>query len=55
MPKNISVALAQHIAGEVTTLATCWRITRRDGVVLKFADTVGDLEVDGLTSKPASG
>jgi hypothetical protein len=32
--KAISTAHAQHLAGEVTTLATCWKITRRDGVVL---------------------
>jgi uncharacterized phage protein (TIGR02218 family) len=39
----------------VTTLATCWKITRRDGVVLGFTDHVRDLEVDGVTYKAASG
>jgi uncharacterized phage protein (TIGR02218 family) len=53
--KTISAALAQHLAGEVTTLATCWQITRRDGVVLGFTDHVRDLEVDGLTYRAASG
>ena len=53
--KTISSALAQHLAGEVTTLATCWKITRRDGVVLGFTDHVRDLEVDGVTYKAASG
>jgi uncharacterized phage protein (TIGR02218 family) len=53
--KTISAAFAQHLAGEVTTLATCWRITRRDGVVLGFTDHVRDLEVDGITYKAASG
>jgi hypothetical protein len=27
--KTISSGLADHLAGEVTTLATCWKITRR--------------------------
>jgi hypothetical protein len=53
--KSISTALAQHLAGEVTTLATCWQITRRDDVVLGFADHVRDLVVDGVTYRAASG
>jgi hypothetical protein len=53
--KTISTALAQHLAGEVTTLATCWKITRRDGVVQGFTDHVRDLEVDGVTYRAASG
>jgi hypothetical protein len=36
--ETISSALAEYLAGEVTTLATCWKITRRDGVVLGFTD-----------------
>src|SRR5512132_2425062 len=55
MAKTASIALAQHLAGEVTTLATCWQITRRDGVVLGFTDHVRDLEVDGVTYNAASG
>jgi len=45
--KAASTALAQHLAGEVTTLATCWRITRVDGVVFRFTDHDQDLVVDG--------
>jgi uncharacterized phage protein (TIGR02218 family) len=55
MPKNISAALAQHLASEVTTLATCWQITRRDGEALGFTDHVRDLVVDGVTYRAASG
>jgi uncharacterized phage protein (TIGR02218 family) len=55
MPKTTTAALAQHLAGEVTTLATCWKITRRDGIVLGFTDHVRDLEVDGVTYLAASG
>ena len=36
--KSISAALAQLLAGDVTTLATCWKIAQRDGVVLGFTD-----------------
>jgi uncharacterized phage protein (TIGR02218 family) len=53
--KTISAGLAQHLAGEVTTLATCWQITRRDGVMQGFTDHVRDLDVDGVTYKAASG
>jgi uncharacterized phage protein (TIGR02218 family) len=53
--KTISAGLAQHLAGEVTTLATCWQITRRDGLVQGFTDHVRDLEVDGVIYKAASG
>jgi uncharacterized phage protein (TIGR02218 family) len=55
VPKTISSALAQHLAGEVTTLATRWQITRRDGEVLGLTDHVRDLEVDGVTYAAASG
>ncbi|MDH3770986.1 MAG: DUF2163 domain-containing protein [Nitrospirota bacterium] len=55
MPKTISSALTQHLAGEVTTLATCWKITRRDSVVQGFTDHVLDLEIDRVTYKAASG
>jgi uncharacterized phage protein (TIGR02218 family) len=55
MPKTISSDLAQHLAGEVMTLASCWQITRRDGVVLGCTDHVRDLEVDGVTYRAASG
>jgi uncharacterized phage protein (TIGR02218 family) len=53
--KTVSAALAQHLAGEVTTLATCWQITRRDRVVLGFTDHFRDLDVDGVTYQAASG
>jgi uncharacterized phage protein (TIGR02218 family) len=45
--KSVSTALATHLAGEVTTLATCWRITRADGVVFRFTDHDRDLVVEG--------
>jgi uncharacterized phage protein (TIGR02218 family) len=53
--KTIGAGLAQHLAGEVTTLVTCWKIARRDGLVLGCTDHVRDLEVEGLTYRAASG
>ncbi len=44
--KTISSELAAHLAGEVLTLATCWKITRRDGVALGFTDHDQDITVD---------
>lgn len=45
--KAASPALALHLAGSVTTLATCWRITRTDGMVFRFTDHDRNLVVDG--------
>lgn len=53
--KNISTALAAHIVGEVTTLATCWKLLRRDNVVFGFTDADMDIAVDSITYKAASG
>ncbi len=53
--QQISSALAAHLAGEVMTLATCWRVTRRDGVSQYFTDHDNDLVVDGHTYLARSG
>lgn len=53
--KTISNELAAHIAGGVTTIATCWKLTRRDGVVSGFADLDADIVFEYLTYKAASG
>ena len=34
--KELDPAFAAHIADGTTTLAWCWKITRRDGVVMGF-------------------
>jgi len=36
--KTLSANLKTHLEGECTTLATCWRITRRDGKIFYFTD-----------------
>jgi hypothetical protein len=53
--KTISAALGQHLDGEVTTLATCWRLERADGWTRGFTDHDKDLEVDGLVYTAATG
>lgn len=53
--KSASTALAAHLAGEVTTLATCWRLERADGWVRGFTDHDRELVVDGLTYVASTG
>ncbi|MGG7518520.1 DUF2163 domain-containing protein [Allorhizobium undicola] len=53
--RGFSEAFAAHIAGEATTLATAWRVTRSDGVVLGFTDHDRDLSFDGTVFLAASG
>jgi len=45
MKTTISAALKEHLAGEVTTLASCWTITRKDGEIFRFTDHDCDLTV----------
>lgn len=53
--KTISTALAGHIAGEVTTLATCLKLTRRDGAIFGFTDHDATITFDTVTYQPTSG
>lgn len=53
--KECSATLASHLAEEVTRLASLWRVTRTDGMVMGFTDHDRDLVVDGLTYKAATG
>lgn len=46
-----SAELALHLGGEVTTLATCIRVTRRDGTVFAFTSGTEDLSIDGVCYK----
>lgn len=47
--RTLPAPLAAHLAGAVLTLATCWRVARRDGLVLRFTDHDRDLSVAGET------
>jgi len=47
--------LGTHIAGRVTTLATCWKIVREDETVLGFTDHDRNLTYDGVVYKANTG
>jgi uncharacterized phage protein (TIGR02218 family) len=53
--QTLSSAFAAHLQGEVTTLATCWHIARRDGVAMFFTDHDADLVVDGQIYRATTG
>jgi uncharacterized phage protein (TIGR02218 family) len=55
MSKTISTELKAHLALETTTLAWCWKVTRRDNEVFGFTSIDRDLTVDGVTYEAASG
>src|SRR5690606_13019159 len=52
---EISPELAAHLAGNVTTLCHCWRLTRTDGAVLGFTDHDGTVSCDGTVFRPGTG
>jgi uncharacterized phage protein (TIGR02218 family) len=43
------------VEADLTTIAFCWRLERRDGVALGFTSHDRDLEIDGLAYKAAPG
>lgn len=47
--------LAAHLAEGATTLARCWRLTRRDGAVLGFTDHDRDLAFGGTVFAARTG
>jgi uncharacterized phage protein (TIGR02218 family) len=53
--KSVSGALATHISGESLTLATLWRIVRRDAQVFRFTDHDRDIVYGGETYVAALG
>lgn len=53
--KTAGSPLATHIAGETTSLATCWKVTRRDGAIFGFTDFDKDLTVESLLYQARSG
>jgi uncharacterized phage protein (TIGR02218 family) len=50
-----STILKAHLASDVTTLALCWKVTRRDAVTAGFTSFSRDLVVDGITYKASTG
>lgn len=53
--KSASAALASHIAQTATTLATLWRVIRRDGQVFGFTDHDQDIVFNNVTYKAKTG
>lgn len=53
--KTVSANLLAHLAAEVATLATCWRITLTDGTVLRFTDHNADIFYNGETYLASTG
>lgn len=51
----MSAALLAHLAGGLTTVCRCWRLTRRDGVTLGFTDHDGRLAFEGVEFLPEAG
>jgi uncharacterized phage protein (TIGR02218 family) len=53
--RSLSVALQEHLAGECTSLATCWKVTFSDGTVAGFTDHDIDLLIDDVRYLAATG
>lgn len=52
---NIPTALQEHLDSGATTTCICWRVTRKDGVVMGFTNHDGDLTFDGTTFEAEAG
>jgi len=53
--RQISEALAAHLAGGATTLCHCWRVELKGGEVMGFTDHDGALAFDGVTYEAEAG
>ncbi|KQV43511.1 MULTISPECIES: DUF2163 domain-containing protein [unclassified Rhizobium] len=53
--RTLPADLAAHLQGDATTVCHCWRVTRRDGVVVGFTEHDRDLVVSGTVFLAASG
>jgi uncharacterized phage protein (TIGR02218 family) len=53
--RALDAAFAAHIASGETSLCTCWRLIRSDGVVLGFTDHDATLGFGGTVFEPAVG
>lgn len=55
MRTDVSVALQTHLNSRETTLAWCWKITRRDAVVMGFTNHDRDLTFDSVVYEASTG
>lgn len=53
--RDIPQDFAAHLAGETTTLCRCWRLIRRDGLVLGFTDHDVDIAFGDTTFAARTG
>lgn len=53
--RTASSNLTAHLAGEVTTLAVCWKLTLTSGTVMGFTDHTSDLTISSQLYKAATG
>lgn len=53
--RTLDIGFRAHVESGATTLCTCWRIVRADGVVLGFTDHDETLNFDGTDFVPAHG
>ena len=53
--KSATSGMNTHINSETTSLATCWKVTRKDGEVFGFTDFDRDLTVDSIIYQAATG
>lgn len=53
--RDLPPGLAEALASGVTTLARCWTLRRRDGVVMGFTDHDRDLDLGGVVHAARTG
>ncbi len=53
--KQLASDFAAHLSAKATTLARCWRLTRRDGTVMGFTDHDRPLAIEGLVYEASTG
>jgi uncharacterized phage protein (TIGR02218 family) len=51
----VSPQFQAHLNGEATTHCYCWKLERKDGLVLGFTDHDAPLAFDGVTFEPQTG
>lgn len=51
----MNTTLKNHLAGELLTIATCWKLTLIDGKIMGFTDHDEDLNIDNIIYKSSSG
>ncbi|WP_371169685.1 DUF2163 domain-containing protein [Aliiroseovarius sp. 2305UL8-7] len=51
----LSQELQAHLGEGVTTIARCWKVTRRDGVVFGFTDHDQDMQIDNVPYRADTG